>query len=299
MKNDVLSGATKIIKEPMESKRQVASVSAALTILSCFHGDECLTLAEIHRRSGIAKTRIMRLAGTLELHGFLWTEQGRRGYRLGPSLFRLGQSLERRYSDISEVLRPWLQNLMRESGDTALYSVSQAGKRLCVASEEPENAVRFSVPAGMVRPLHAGASGKILLAFGAPSLFDLVLSSPVLHPLTEKTPTDAGQLRQDIDTIKRQGFAVSQGEAQPDSFAIAVPVEMDDGTFLGALSIAGPISRFSPNRTDELVDMLRRSAPPIARSLSFCPTLQFNKSENESRTRTPSVPPIPIGNFTS
>jgi DNA-binding IclR family transcriptional regulator len=271
MQNDVLPSDTLKDSRSAEASRQVGSVSAALTILSCFQGDEDLSLSEIHRRTGITKSRIMRLAGTMERHGFLWTEPGRKGYRLGPTLLRLGHSLESRFHDIAEVLAPLLRKLARDSGDTAMYSVMQAGGRLCVASEEPHHAVRFTVPTGSIRPLHAGASGRVLLAFGPDKALRELLCMPALPALTERTPTDPARLEREIAETRRLGFAVSQGEGQPDSFAVAVPVLDDDGTLLGALSVAGPVSRYSPQRSGGLVAMLLGVAPSVARALRFLP----------------------------
>jgi len=271
MQSGVLPDETLEDLRPVEASRHVASVSAALTILSCFDGDEDLSLGEIHRRTGITKSRIIRLAGTLERHGFLWTEPGRKGYRLGPSLLRLGKSLERRFYDIAEVLAPLLRKLARDSGDTALYSVMQARGRVCVASEEPSHAVRFTVPTGSVRPLHAGASGRVLLAFGPDEMLRELLCVASLPALTERTPTDPARLEREIAETRRLGFAVSQGEAQPDSFAVAVPVLDDDTTLLGALSVAGPVSRYSPQRSGWLAAMLLGVAPSVARSLRFLP----------------------------
>jgi DNA-binding IclR family transcriptional regulator len=271
MQSGVLPGETLEDSRPVEASRHVASVSAALTILSCFRGDEDLSLAEIHRRTGITKSRVMRLAGTLEQHGFLGTEPGRNSYRLGPSLLRLGQSLERRFHDIADVLAPLLRKLARDSGDTALFSVMRARGRLCVASQEPDHAVRFTVPTGSVRPLHAGASGRVLLAFAPDEVLRELLCVANLPALTERTPTDPGRLAREVAETRRLGFAVSQGEAQPDSFAVAVPVMDDDATLLGALSVAGPVSRYSPQRSGELVTMLLGAAPAVARSLRFLP----------------------------
>ena len=271
MRSTVLPDETLEDSRPVEASRHVAAVAAALTILSCFHGDEDLSLAEIHRRTGITKSRILRLAGTLQQHGFLWTEPARNGYRLGPALLRLGQGLGRRFHDIAEVLAPLLRKLARDSGDTALYSVMQAGGRVCVASEEPDRAVRFTVPTGSVRPLHAGASGRVLLAFGPDEVRREFLRVASLPALTGRTPTDPARLEREIAGARRRGFAVSQGEAQPDSFAVAVPVMDDGGALLGALSIAGPVSRYSPQRSAGLAAMLIGAAPAVAHSLRFLP----------------------------
>jgi DNA-binding IclR family transcriptional regulator len=190
---------------------------------------------------------------------------------LGPALLRLGQSLQGRFHDIPEVLAPLLRRLARDSGDTALFSVMRARGRVCVASEEPDHAVRFTVPTGSVRPLHAGASGRVLLAFGPAEVTRELLGAASLPALTERTPTDPARLEREIAETRRLGFAVSQGEAQPDSFAVAVPVMDDDATLLGALSVAGPVSRYSPQRSGQLVAMLLGVAPSFARALRFLP----------------------------
>jgi DNA-binding IclR family transcriptional regulator len=94
---------------------------------------------------------------------------------------------------------------------------------------------------------------------------------PALPALTERTPTDPALLAREIAATRRLGFAVSQGEAQPDSFAVAVPVLDGDGTLLGALSVAGPVSRYSPQRSERLAALLRGEAPCFARLLRFLP----------------------------
>jgi DNA-binding IclR family transcriptional regulator len=269
VENDVLFFQASKAGSAKEASRHVASVSAALSILCCFEDDEELSLSEVHRRTGITKSRILRLAGTLESHGFLWTEPRHGGYRLGPALFRLGRDVESRYRDAAANVRPVLERLARESGETALYSVIQAGGRLCVASVEPETSVRFTVPTGVIRPLYAGASGKVLLAFGPDALCRRVLSAPRLESLTERTQTDAGRVSRELEKIRRQGYAISRGEAQPDSYAVAVPVIDGDGRLHGALTIAGPVSRIGEEKESRLLDLLRATAPGVAQSFRF------------------------------
>ena len=67
----------------------VASAGRALTLLSAFRrGDDAVTLAELTVRTGLVKTTIMRLAISLEEHGYL-TRLSDGSYRLGAELFRL------------------------------------------------------------------------------------------------------------------------------------------------------------------------------------------------------------------
>ena len=48
-----------------EADRHVESVVSALTLLDCFERDEGLRLEDFHARTGLTRSRIIRLAGTL------------------------------------------------------------------------------------------------------------------------------------------------------------------------------------------------------------------------------------------
>jgi len=91
-----------------EAERHVESVQSALRLLTCFESDTGLRLVDLHERTGLTRSRIIRLAGTLASEGFLSYDDASSRYYLGPNLFRVGSLLSKRYSDSSEALRPCL-----------------------------------------------------------------------------------------------------------------------------------------------------------------------------------------------
>ncbi|WCT73790.1 IclR family transcriptional regulator [Sphingomonas naphthae] len=241
-----------------ESERHVAAVTAALAILDCFEEDATLRLRDLHERTGMQKSRIMRLAGSLAASGYLTVERGTGGYRLGPKVQRLAQIVAEGSAEIAETMRPILSRLALELGDTCFFSVVRGLERMVVEQASPEQALRFVLSEGQMRPLHVGATGKVLLAFGPEGLRQRVLSG-ALTPLTQATTVDAERLRREIGQARAQGYLVSRGEATAHSYALAVPVLDGAGVLMGALSIAGPGSRLPADQEIVVASALHRA----------------------------------------
>ena len=96
------------------SEQNVSAVERALMILDVFTDQDAdLSLKDLSERTGMYKSTISRLAGTLESNGFLMIS-GRGRYRLGPALWRLG-SIYRRSFRMDDVVRPHLSALVDQS----------------------------------------------------------------------------------------------------------------------------------------------------------------------------------------
>jgi DNA-binding IclR family transcriptional regulator len=97
-----------------------------------------------------------------------------------------------------------------------------------------------------MNPLHCTALGKALLAFG-----DLELP-PTLEAFTPRTITDPDRLRQDLEQVRGQGYAVDDEEFDLGVRCIAVPVFDFRGKATGSIGISGPATRVTPERLSEL-----------------------------------------------
>jgi DNA-binding IclR family transcriptional regulator len=88
-----------------------------------------------------------------------------------------------------------------------------------------------------------------------------------LESITPRTITDPIQLRENLATIRRQGWAYTLGELTPGVAAVAVPLLDSNGTLVAALSIAGPVSRFSEDKLTMLRSATERAAEDISGQL--------------------------------
>ena len=117
--------------------------------------------------------------------------------------------------------------------------------------------------------LYAGAGWKVLLAFGPEELQRKVLGKSHLKRLTPSTIQDPEDLEKELEAVRRQGYASSYGERDADVAALAAPIYSHEGGVCAALSIAGPITRFSAEHNVKQVRILLASAGRLSRILGF------------------------------
>jgi len=182
---------------------------------------------------------VYRYLRTLGDFGFVDRHGGQ--FRLGPKLL-IGTgatvSSERliRHADAA------LRMLVRETGETAVVVRRIGLSCVCLHQIECDEALRVTLEPGSMSPLHAGAAGRVLLAFAPPEVLDEVLAQDLLR-ITEVTPTET-EVRAALGAIVLTGMATSEGELIEGSVALAAPLFREDG-IVGAIALLGPAFRCS------------------------------------------------------
>jgi IclR family acetate operon transcriptional repressor len=211
-----------------EPGRTVTSKLAA--ILTAFtHGSD-FTLSEIATQTDLAVSTTHRLLTDL-VRTSLLERLDRGAYRPGPTLQALPcpakpATLRARAPFVVEDLAATLFTSAR-LGVVDGLDVAYIEKRI-----GPEPGTLFPNPARL--PLHATAMGKALLAFGARSLVRVVANSGLAR-YTARTITSASELECALQKVRTHGYAVIDGELQPNVRAVAVPVFDTRGRAIAAI----------------------------------------------------------------
>lgn len=90
-------------------------------------------------------------------------------YKLGPKLMTIGKIYERT-SPLATISRPILRELSALTGESTKIFIIAGHKRLCLVREKGAHPLRYAINEGETMVLHAGSSGKVLLAY-APEAF--------------------------------------------------------------------------------------------------------------------------------
>jgi DNA-binding IclR family transcriptional regulator len=242
-----------------ESSRHIDVVLRALDILDCFQDNSTLSLKEIIDRTGITRSRTMRLLGTLESRGYLFEDASARKFSPGIRLAILGKSYAKN-DNVEIITRPVVKHVAQETGESATFFVAHGSERIALIREEGTHAVRFSIKEGQRLPIYAGASGKVLLAFGPEDLLTQLKSRGKLPRITSQTITSPVKLIQQIKTIQKKGYAISKGENIPEVHAIAAPVFDFSNQLIGAVGIAGPASRLNDQQIRKRLKIIIEAA---------------------------------------
>jgi DNA-binding IclR family transcriptional regulator len=225
-----------------EKPEGVAAVNRALTVLRAFESSaEGLTLAMLATQTGLYESTILRLLDSLQHAGFVKKLPDGR-YLVGPSVLLLSEMYRKSFR-LSDYVLPRLRQLANESGECAGLYVREGDKRVCLHHVQPQRAVRWHVLEGEQFPLDRGAAGRVILAI------------------------DEGTPGKPYEQIRKQGYAITQKERDPESAALACPVFAHGSKLLGAMSLVIPLYRFNDALVSQLLPQIQKCAAALTEDL--------------------------------
>ncbi|MCU1480519.1 MAG: transcriptional regulator, IclR family [Subtercola sp.] len=236
-------------------------------LLRFLNGPDTLGVSQLAREMDVSKAVVHRALQTLASRQLLQFDVPSRQYKLGPAAAALGVRALRD-SDLRSASAPHLSSLNEHTGETVTLTGLIPDGRVYLDQIVSSHEIAMSVEMGRRFPLHAGSSGKCILAFLDADALEVVLAQP-LEQLTLRTLVDPDTLRQQLVTIRERGYAVSDGERQPDAGSVAAPVFSFDGTVIGAVSVCGPKFRVNEEFVREIAPQVVAAAAAISRSLGF------------------------------
>ncbi|TML84386.1 MAG: IclR family transcriptional regulator [Actinobacteria bacterium] len=242
------------------SRERVAAASRSLAILDVLAAEGELGTNEIARRTGAVPSTVSRQLATLVESQLVEhvPENGR--YRLGIRLVELANSVLTRL-DVRTVARPHLEALVAAVGETGTLSVPGDPDAITVEVVQAEHYVRGVSQLGRPSIAHATAAGKVMLAFTDRK------PQPPLVAYTRKTVTSVHDLEQELERIRRRGWADAYEEREPELNAIAAPVWSSAGELAGIVALQGPIPRFGRAPARKALPLLLERADAISREL--------------------------------
>ncbi|MBO0828063.1 MAG: IclR family transcriptional regulator [Streptosporangiales bacterium] len=250
-----------------DSTREPVAKAFDLLAAMIDRGGQPTGVRELATHMGTAPSTVHRLLTVLERRSLLQRDEAGR-YSLGLELFRWGQQISSLFS-LRETALPRVRELARKTNETALLGVYNATTQLMMytASVESSHPLRYVLELEKWRPVYAGASGLAIMAFLSAEEQESVIERSKLTPLTERTITDADQLRRELAKIRRRGYALSSGQNIPGAVGLAAPILGVRGQVVGDVCLTIPDQRFDPVEQDDLIGSLVECARDISKQL--------------------------------
>lgn len=226
-----------VLSDPL-ARHRIPVIDRMMDVLSLLERRPAgVMIRDIVVQVGLPRTTVYRILNTLQFHDVVCrTSSG--GYRLGPRLMALAARAvsERHDYDLAAVTLPHLEKLAAATGEGCKVSVVEGEGLVVVAATDGKREYALSVVPGQRMPLHAGAAGKVLLAYLPKAELDERLGAQ-LPRYTPRTFTDPKKLSAELGKIRRQGWAEDKGEYSPSILAFAAPIEDRSGRVVAALSV--------------------------------------------------------------
>ncbi|OSQ35776.1 IclR family transcriptional regulator [Thalassospira mesophila] len=235
------------------------SVLKAFRILELFAaGRSEMSAGEVAKELKINLITAHRFLHTLEQAGALRVT-ARGVFRLGYMFADLGERVLRDGGP-ALALQPVLDDLARATGEACMATRFENDMAVCIAKALPGRSLYVDIRIGTKLDAFCTAHGKLWLAFMEDEKRDTYLATAHLSALTATTITGKSALKQELQRIREDGFALNDGERESDIYAIAVPVTNRTDRMVSALSTFGTAREIVHQRRARLLRHLQDAA---------------------------------------
>jgi DNA-binding IclR family transcriptional regulator len=249
----------------------LSSVRNAARLLCAFTpADRDLGVSELAGRLGLGKSTVHRLLSTLALEGLIERDATSGRYRLGLKLYELG-SIVGDHLDLHEVVAGPIDDLRNRTGETVHVAILDGPEVVYIARRESPHTLRLFGRVGHRNHAHCTSTGKLLLAFLPLPELAAILDGFDLPAHTRHTITDRSKLEDELEAIRRRGWAENVQESELGVHSVAAPIRDASGRVVAAISVAGPAARFTPDAMRRVAVDTVRTADAISARLGWRP----------------------------
>jgi DNA-binding IclR family transcriptional regulator len=281
---------------PIQAVRQpalasVGVISKVLRILEVLQNSPGgLGLKAICDETGINKSTAHRFLRHLERESYLLRREAG-AYLIGPRLTQMS-ACATRSATLQVAARPILADLWRSTQETVNLGVLDQGTLLYVDVMESPHEFRLVSRIGTRRSLHVAALGKALTTFLPAGEYERVLNGIVFQRVTPRTIANITELRAELDKVRRQGYAVDNEEALLGCRCVSAPILNNEGVAIGAVSVAGPVTRMSLVQVPGLAKLVRAAANAVSTVMGFSPRKRTpGNPKTSQKSASASLPP--------
>ncbi|MBM7229261.1 IclR family transcriptional regulator [Dietzia cinnamea] len=242
-------------------------VDRAFEVLRVTAAGTGMTLSEIARETGLAKSTALRLLTALERNDAV-TRIGQR-YRLGPLVQELDPiPVSPEYERIRRALTPFLAHLFEATRATVHLATLHGDEVVYLNKLHGPRPIPSPSRIGGGLPAYCTGVGKAMLAFDEDAA-GRVARWPMIA-WTETTLTSPDALEVELGEIRRKKRAVDRAELTPGLYCVAAPVFDDDEEGAGGTRAVAALSASAAdeNALARLEPLVTRAAAAAGRALS-------------------------------
>jgi IclR family transcriptional regulator, KDG regulon repressor len=229
---DALDLAEPASQGSLREKGGVQSIERAFAILEeVARHRGGIRLGDLSKRVGLHNSTTFHLVKTMLLLGYL-RQMPDKFYRVGRPLFTLAAGALDEVEMVA-LATPVLDELAVTTQESCHFAVRSGRQVIVLARTAGSGPFQLTERAGVVRPAHCTALGKILLAAMQDGQLANFLQQAPLGRFTDKTITSAGDLMREIAEVQRTGIAYDDGEYNAEVRCVAVASPQLHGTGAG------------------------------------------------------------------
>jgi len=231
-----------------------------------------ISIRDLSAKLRLPKGTIHRLLSSLAYFGYVRQDPKTRNYFLGLKLVELGNLLLSQL-DLRKEAEPFLRDLAERTKETVHMVFLDRNEIVYIDKVETDHTpggLRMASRVGLRNPAHSCAVGKVLLSHLSEDELNHIIEEKGLPKRTENTMTDPIRLKEQLKSVRIQGYAIDDEENERGIRCVAAPIYNEVGRAVAAVSISGPAFRVTKRVIQErLKREVTEAALKISQRLGF------------------------------
>ena len=228
-----------------------------------------LSLSDLTQNLGYPKSTIHHMLSTFLPYDYVTQDPETKKYRLGFRFLSISKTILDNI-DIRTIAHKHLRKLHQKCNEAVHLYILRNGHLVCLDKiEEPGGGLSLATYIGFRTDPHAAASGKVLLSELSHKAIAEMYKDRPLRVYGKNTITSFAQLFEELENIKKQGFAIDNEEYYEGALCIAAPLRAG-GRIEAAISVTGSIFTMTMDRINrELSVLITSTAEAISSEMSW------------------------------
>lgn len=243
-----------------DERRTLKTIENACNIVLTLQKRNGAGVTELAEEFDVGKGTMHTYLSTLREEGIVIQDTD--NYYVSLKLFEIGGRVRNR-QPIYEYGCDSADSLAVKSGELVHLGLKQRGQMNYIYQANGSDAMKTTTPVGFTRPMHGTAGGKAILATLDEDQANDIIDDCEFEQLTEHTISDREELLAELETVREQGYALSDEEEVVGARTVATTVISPNGNILGAICLSGPVSRFEGEYLDKMVALVKETANHI------------------------------------
>lgn len=223
-----------------------------------------VSVKEMAERLSIPQSSLYRILATLKEYGLVVPADSSGHMGLGFRVLALARSVENKNLLLKYSLQV-MRKLCEASGETIFLSGLHGNRSIVLERVDSPNHIRFVSEVGAIKPLYAGASGKIMLAFLPKSKQKKIIEKAESVSLANGKQLEQKEIIEELDIAKKNGYSVSDSEVYKGVKSIAAPIFLGEKQVFASIAILGPEIRITSEKVKEFSAIVKEGAKKVTK----------------------------------
>ena len=246
---------------------KVKSADRVLDIFELFTGEkDSFTLTDIAKELKMPISSTYQIIQNMLNRGYLETDSTGKHFHLGNKIFEI-RVQHRKHTNLPTEFFNIAGKMAEDLNETVLLGVRSGDKVVYIAEKSPPQPLRVTSSVGSVLPLHASASGKMLLSRMSDEELEALYPNEQLEQFTSRTISNLRDLKQELAKARAMGIAYNFGESVEGVHCVAGPIFDMEGNVVASLSVSIPAVRITDDLWERTQYWIKKACEDISNKI--------------------------------